>query len=58
MTSLPGLHRGENGEKGWGGGEGGGEVAGGNATQQCAIAEPFPRVSSHREQQMILFLSR
>lgn len=54
MTSLPGLHRGENGEKGWGGGE----VAGGNATQQCAIAEPFPRVSSHREQQMILFLSR
>lgn len=29
MTSLPGLHRGENG---------GEEVAGGNATQQCAIA--------------------
>lgn len=38
--------------------ERGGEVAGGNATQQCAIAEPFPRVSSHQEQQMILFLSR
>lgn len=57
MTSLPGLHRGENGEKG-GVEERGGEVAGGNATQQCAIAEPFPRVSSHREQQMILFLSR
>lgn len=38
--------------------ERGGEVAGGDATQQCAIAEPFPRVSSHREQQMILFLSR
>lgn len=29
MTSLPGLHRGENG---------GEEVAGGNATQQCASA--------------------
>lgn len=28
MTSLPGLHRGENGEKGWGGGEGGERLLG------------------------------